>query len=202
MRFIIPLFFFILLNNAKAEISPLLRCLALEEQQFHQNKIINPFYRLNQKMLLMISQFPKLITEDKVLNAVCKAKKDEHPSMILLENFLLNPDKIFTINYDIETEQQALLDNTLKEMKEGTPDLLITFLADLQSTLEVANCLNLKIEEAAYFTERFKYLQSAVSHEQLFENKKKISGLFDKLRNWQNIEQACLKPKVQMRSKN
>lgn len=196
MRITFILFLFIMTNIATAEISPLLKCLAREEQLFHQAKIQGPFYKLNQKMLLMISQFPKLMTQDTVLKDVCQAKQSEHPSMLLLEHFLLNSTKIFKIDPDVESEQVALLNNTLDEMRNGLPELLIGFLADLQSTLETANCLNKEVKEAAYFTDRFKYLQSVVDHQELFENKSKVRQLFSQLKNWPAIEKACRAAKI------
>ncbi len=194
MRSFVLILSLLYLSFAHAAPTPLLKCLAIEEQVFHQKKIQNPWYRLNQKVILMIAQFPRIEAKQRLLQQICEAKWEDHPSMILFEQMLIDHTQVFSIPKDIEEEQRALLENTLQEMKEGFPELLITFLADLQSTLEKANCLNQTIKEAEYFTDRFKYLTAVIPHEQLFEDKKKIRSLFAQLNNWQRIVDHCRLP--------
>lgn len=184
---------FILLWTASglAQVSPLIKCLALEEQYYHQTKIQDSFYRLNQKMLLALSQFPNLKARESVLSSVCEMTQGKHASVLLLEDFIINPQSIFV--RPSNEEQAALLDNTLQEVKDKLPELLIAFLADLQSTLGTANCLEREVPEISYFSDRFKYLQGVISFDQLFDKKQKIESLFKGLKNWSRIVKACEK---------
>ena len=194
MSLIISLLFSIFSSIALAQPTPMLKCLALEEQHFHQLKTQGPIYRLNQKVILMISQFPKIQSHPQLLKKICTMNFSDSPSMYLFEELLVNSSNVFSIPSDLPEEQRALLQNTMEEMKEGFPEMLITFLAELQSTLETPNCLNRVVKEADYFTDRFKYLQGVVNNEQLFEDKKKIRSLFSQLRNWNDIVEKCRLP--------
>ncbi len=171
-----------------SKVNPALKCLALEEERYHKLKITNSRSRLNQELIIELSQSSNFILKPEYLSLVCDSKTLS-PAEKILELQLLYGTKIFELN------NNDMATASLVEYKKQLPQVFIKHLANLQSELENANCLERHIPEIKKINNKIKYLEEDLSVDTLTPFQKEISSIFKKLAKFNDIKNKCRKPR-------
>ncbi len=174
--------------QAASKINPALKCLALEEERYHKKKITNSRSKLNQDLIIELSQSSDFILKSDYLSIVCSPNTIS-PAEKLLELQLIYGTKIF------ETNSNEMTVASLMEYKKQLPQVFIKHIANLQSELETANCLEKNIPEIKKINDKIKYLEEDLSVDTLLPFQKEIATIFRKLEKFNDLKKKCRKPR-------
>lgn len=172
---------------SKGKGNPLLVCLGNEEERLHLAKVTGPIYRLNQLFINEFASANEIQLEERYLQAVCSARHFS-PSVNLLRFLMLDGKKIFKMN-GLNINQVGVAE----DLAERAAYIFFNYLAGLQSQTPHPQCLNKKIPEIAIFAERFRYLESDQSAREILSDRKKVAGIFAKLKHFDTIIKSCQK---------
>lgn len=179
----------------------ILKCLGEEEKRFHLKKEQGPVYELNQRLIAEMVQIPGIeINSDDYL-AVCTGQKFSE-SWKLLELSIVKGKELFVLPKELQGMQRNVTMGMIDDYVEITKDILLEFIAKIQTLSPTPTCLKEEIPELdAFFTE-IKYLQEDVDMHTIFKGKDK--RIFDKLKNYPIAYEKCralLKKKAKPSSK-
>ena len=174
-----------------APVNPLLKCLAQEEAQIHQQKLYNHRYHLNQEFFNSLASDAYVYLKEDLFERICQKNAHFGPAENLLFILLTEGQKAFSFKEENYHLQKASVSNLL----ELLPQLLFQYLSNLQAQAPTPDCLEKNIPEAKYFMEQFRYLEGEIPTSQILGNKDKIRRLFEALKNYQQMFNRCQKPK-------
>lgn len=179
-------------SAAAARVNPLLKCLALEEEKYHKIKVHNSRSKLNIELLNEIAQTSELEIKAEYLAKIC-AKNEANPAERLLEFHLVHGLDLFELGGS--SNERNLKVATISEYQRQLPQVLMRHLANLQSELPTANCLEKNIPEIKKISDKIKYLEEDLAIDTLKPHRKEITVIFQKLKNFAEIKRNCqLKP--------
>lgn len=200
-----PLFLIILFlhglttaSYAQTKVNPLLKCLALEEEKYHKIKVHNSRSKLNIELLNEIAQTSELQVKEQYLNQIC-AKNEANPAERLLEFHLVHGLELFELGGS--SNERNLKVATISEYQRQLPQVLMRHLANLQSELAIANCLEKNIPEIKKISEKIKYLEEDLALDTLKPHRKDITVIFNKLKNFAEIKRNCRQKPEQKKTK-
>lgn len=186
--------------TAQTKVNPLLKCLALEEEKYHKIKVHNSRSKLNIELLNEIAQTSELEIKDEYLSKIC-AKNEANPAERLLEFHLVHGLDLFELGGS--SNERNLKVATISEYQRQLPQVLMRHLANLQSELATANCLEKNIPEIKKISEKIKYLEEDLALDTLKPHRKDITTIFQKLKNFAEIKRSCReKPNKKTKLKN
>ncbi len=166
--------------------SPILKCLAKEETQFHKNKIINAQYTLNQELIQTILGLPNLRLKNKYLNTICRNNISYSVSLKLLKE-IISTKNIFIPYFN----GKSTIDS-IKQIDKQGPILFINHLNNIQKSAPTHNCIN-KIPAVKNFMIQSRYLQKHIQLQSIMPTSSEISIIFAKIQNLDKLYASCKK---------
>ena len=190
MRLILSFFFALQLCPAWAQTysTTVVRCLGLEEAQFHKTKKMGALFDLNQKMIGEVTQLMNTDAKPEYKKKICMAQS---PSWAMLEVLLLDPKNWWVIEAETLQKQPYLSKELVNELNELSFELFIHFIQALQIDAPMAGCLENKVPELKPLFYKVKYLQEDVSTKDLLPNHATLTLIFKKLDSPQKIYDEC-----------
>lgn len=174
-------------QKSKRKGNPLLVCLGNEEERLHLSKTSGPIYRLNQLFINEFAGANDIRLKNEYLKQTC-ASKSFSPSVVLLRLLVIKGTSIFELG-ELDLHQKGMAE----DLTERSGHIFFSYLAGLQGLTADPQCLNKKIPEIKEFSDRFQYLESDISEQQILHDNKKIDHIFNKLKNFNKIMQECEK---------
>jgi len=127
----------------KAPASKLLKCLGLQEKVFHQKKLSGALYELNQRMIAELVQLSGIDGNELLINQVCRSQREG--ALYLLEAILLDTRDWYIIRPQASSLGTSLSQELVKELNLSGPELLLSFLGQLQMESPTPDCLEKNI---------------------------------------------------------
>lgn len=209
-KFIVTLFylgiFLCHFNNLHAQYSPVTKpspltiCLAKEEMRLHKAKIVGPITTLNKELLSKMSSVQQLFLKKNYLESVCNTKSGGlSPSLKFLNILLTRGVKIFYSTTE-DINYKGFQQNFLEDLERHGAKLLFDFLAGLQASTAIADCLNEEIPILGQISERYKVLEVDIGPKQLLKPEE-VPEIFKKLKNLDSIYESCEKKRAEYEAK-
>lgn len=177
----------------------LLKCLGEEEKKFHMTKNTGPLYDLNQRLISEMIQIPHADLTDESYNIICK--NSFSPAWKLLELSITKGKELFAVK-NTNAIQKQITDGTIEDYIEGTREIFLNFMSQIQALAPSATCLQEEIPEIANFFNDIKYLQEDVDMKVIFQ--KRDAKIFLRLKDYPRAFERCqerIKKKLKSASK-
>jgi hypothetical protein len=162
--------------------------LGQEELLIHQNEVIGPIQKLNRQFVSNFAGFSNITIKKTYLDKICN-NKDYSASVALLKAIMLNGMDMYVISN--EENQRAQDIATIESFLNEIPHIFFSYLAGLQNEAATPGCLEKKVKHLKGFTENIFYLESEFSAREIFTKKKKVSELFEDLKNLDRFWKEC-----------
>ncbi len=203
LKFIALLYAFVGLSFfCHARQKTLFICLGEEESALHKAKSTGAAYQLNQKLIAKLTATNNIQVKPEFLKQICQSQ-DFSPSVKFLQIVLLNGVKVFQIPKGGNAYIRNYQKNSVNAFVSEVPHIFFAYLLNLQALTPRALCLEEAIPELSYFFERYKYLETDYTAEHLIDDKSKLTRVFQKLKNLDQIVLNCQKRKnSKTRNKN
>jgi hypothetical protein len=166
----------------------ILKCLGEEEKRFHLKKETGPVYELNQRLIGELIQIPKVEINPQDYYLICSGEKFSE-SWKLLELSIKKGKNLFIIPKEVSGIQRSMTEGMIDDYVEATREILLGFIAQIQSIAPSPTCLKDEIPELDNFFTEIKYLQEDVEMKTLFEGKDE--KIFDRLKNYSLAFEKC-----------
>lgn len=176
----------IILNfSSLAKSKEVLKCLGQEELRYHNEKYTGAKYQLNQRLISLFLQVPKLQPNNSTLMRICYP--GAFSSWILLKEMVVSPD---------EWANEELLDEELikslhQELNAQALKTFISYISLLQSNAPTPHCIEKKVPGMSEFFVKIKYLQDEIEMRKILPPKRELRSLLDKLDHPLKLYQAC-----------
>ena len=152
-----------------------------EEKRFHLKKETGPIYDLNQRLIAEIIQVPKAELVKEHFLTICSGENFSE-SWKLLELSIKLGKNIFIIPSNVTGIQRSMTEGMIEDYVEATREILLSFIAQIQSISPTPNCLKEEIPELDQFFNEIKYLQEDIDTKKIFEGKDQ--KIFEKLKHY------------------
>lgn len=174
------------------------KCLGQTEDLIHLKKFTGPVYQLNQ---YFVNEFTKgygsLELKPEYFKKICESNDSSFsPSVVLLRYLMLEGKKIFDLDKlkNMEVNLEAL---SVDAVVQETPNLFFKYLSGLQYLAPTHDCLYNYLPHYKYFINRFHYLETEMSKEELLKDKDKLEQIFSSLTRFNSILTQCEKDKTE-----
>jgi hypothetical protein len=161
-----------------------------EEKRFHLKKEVGPVYDLNQRLIAELLQIPKVEIRPEGYTIICNGKQFSE-SWKLLELSIKKGKGLFLMPKEITGMQRSMTSGMIDDYVEATREILLSFIAQIQSVSPTPTCLKDQIPELDQFFTEIKYLQEDVDMSALFQGKDQ--QIFDKLKKYPIAFEKCRK---------
>lgn len=188
-------------SQAARDERQLLMCLGEEEKKFHLKKDTGPLYDLNQRLISEMIQIPKAELTAEDYAEIC-SKSTFSASWKLLELSITRGNKIFHLPSDVTGTQRSISQSMIDDYIEGSKELFLTFVSQIQALAPTADCLKEEIPALNNFFTDIKYLQEDVDIQKIFRGRD--VKIFQKLKDYPQAFSRCrerLKKKLKSESK-
>ena len=177
-------------SNSDFKENPIIKCLAKEEEKFHQDKNTSANYRINQNFFNTFASAGSLRIKPQYVTSICN-DKTLGPSVALIKNLILHEYELFESakNGELPPEIKGVADLIIKEL----PSTFMEYLGGIQATMPTSDCLDSEIKELKDLKVKLKNLEVDLSTHALFGNKKDIEKIFNKLLNLDELKRICKK---------
>jgi hypothetical protein len=179
----------------------LLKCLGEEEKKFHLKKETGPLYDLNQRLISEMIQIPNADFNPEDFAEIC-SRSTFSSSWKLLELSITRGNKIFHLPADVTGTQRSISQSMIDDYVEGSKEIFITFISQVQALAPSADCLKEEIPALANFFNDIKYLQEDVDIQKIFRGRD--VKIFQKLKDYPQAFARCrerLKKKLKSESR-
>lgn len=176
-------------DSRKSEMS-ILHCLGDEELFLHESKTLGAVYRLNQDLINRFALANYIRVKPEYLKDICD-NPHFSPSLGFLKALLVEGKKIFHLSLTIEQRKEAPY--ALRLIDEFEMDSLMylrRFLADLQSSMPKAHCLDKEIPSLKKTQFKIKYLEDEMDVMELIK-RLPLKDIFNELKGIDQIYQKC-----------
>jgi len=196
MRRLLFLVFFALptLVPAQAPGSRLMKCLAMQEAQFHRRKAAGAFFELNQRLIAELVQVSGVEAAPALLSTVCRSR--DQGALHLLEALLLDPKGWFVMKAQTSALGAPLARELVRELNATAPEILLTFLSQLQMQAPTPDCLERHVPGLAQLYQNVKWLQEEVDLEKITNKQRQLAALFAKIHTVDEIYRRCAQEKA------
>lgn len=171
----------------------LMYCLGQQEKYFHARKITGPFYELNQTLMGELLQVPGLEASSVLLNRICKPSPSA--PLYLLEAIVLDPRDWWILKADLDPQRRTIAQELMREFRQMSPEILLSFLSSLQMIMPTANCLESHIPGLSKMYSDVKWLQEEVDLKKITLGHRRLIPLFSRLEKYKDFAQECAKSK-------
>ena len=120
--------------------SPLLQCLAREEEQIHQQKVKGPIVELNQEMLALFATIRQLRLKPPYRKQICQPSSAFTPSLGLLRIILLHGKQPF-YSTSQDSSYRGFQKSFLTSLSSTANRLLMNYLSAIQALTPRSHCL-------------------------------------------------------------
>lgn len=197
---VITLNLFFALETLAQSGGDILKCLGVEEKRFHLKKDTGPIYELNQRLISEMIQIPSIQLRPQDYRTICVGK-DFSESWNLLVLSIEQGESIFITPAEVQGMQKQIRQGMIEDYIEATREILLTFIAQIQTLSPTPNCLKEEIPQLDNFFTEIKYLQSDVDLKRIFKGKDK--KIMNQLKYYPSAFDKCrarLKKKVKSES--
>lgn len=170
----------------------ILECLGQEELSLHKNHQLGPVYTLNQTLVNQLAAIGGTALKPKLLREVCESKRLP-PSVKLIEILMLKGVHAFQIQKRADESEHfhKMRMGNYETLLSELPHIFYSYLASLQALTPYPFCLQEKIPELNYFTERLQHLEDEVPSDRLIDDRAKLKKVFAGLRRYKSILTEC-----------
>lgn len=173
--------------------SRLMYCMGQQEKFFHLKKETGPFYELNQNLIAELIQVPGLEASSILLNRICK------PSILaplyLLEAMVLDPRDWYVLDRKLDPQTRSISEELMKELRQMSPEIMLTFLSGLQMQMSTPGCLEKHIPGLKKMYHDVKWLQEEVDLKKITMGQERLIPLFSGIQKYQLFAAECAKSK-------
>ena len=174
-----------------SEISPIVSCLALQEQAYHKSKNIGPMYKLNQELLNLLAIENKLKFQNQFTQKICDSKNQAYS---LLKHLLLDHSKIFVPpKEDINEWELTFFTNQISQLIKKNYQVFLNFLSFIQMEIKSPKCLHQLFPGYEDYLSREKYLKDVKAQYNDRESLSLISILLNSLSDIEALKLKCAK---------
>jgi len=180
----------------------LLPCLAREESYYHQKKMLNASYRLNQNLINSLTSHNDILIKENYVQTICKIDVSKQPSLELLKLFMLESTSLF--DYSLNRDEAGLKSfkvGAIEDFQKNIPRVFIDYILDLSQQFPNAKCLKKEMPELEYVINQIKYLEEEIHYKKLLDNKKLINTIFNKINLIDQYKLRCMKKEQERLSK-
>ncbi len=190
MKFIIVFFSLILqINQSHADISPIVKCLAKEEQKYHDLKIMGPLYKLNQEVINLLAIENKLVFNADFQKKVCESSNQ---ALTFLRHLLLDSGEIFVIP-KISGNDWVLTSYTsqVELFISKNYQIFLNLISYVQIEIKSPYCLKKLIPGYEAYLEREKYLKDIKAQHTERESLVVIKKILNEVSNLTRLKYKC-----------
>jgi len=177
----------------KAPASKLLKCLGLQEKVFHQKKLSGALYELNQRMIAELVQLSGIDGNELLINQVCRSQREG--ALYLLEAILLDTRDWYIIRPQASSLGTSLSQELVKELNLSGPELLLSFLGQLQMESPTPDCLEKNIPGVSQLYLEVKWRQEEIDIQKIAGKKSRLAKIFAGIHRSGYYFEACAKEK-------
>ena len=168
----------------------LLVCLGKEEALIHKNHLEGPLYGLNQQLINEVINLDEVPIKKQYLDQICNPKSDFSPSVNFLRILLIEGKKIFNSDTAQDPSSQMKI-FAIDSLTSHSPGIFFSYLSSLQAMAKTPACLDKKLPDMALLMDRFRYLETELTVEELLKEKERIFRIFNGLKNLDQILKDC-----------
>lgn len=189
--FIATLGFTFSLSSQAASKQTLLTCLGKEEATIHKNHLEGPLYTLNQQLINEVINLDEVPIKKQYLDQICSSKSDFSPSVNFLRVLLVEGKKIFDTDSNSNDSTAQMRIYAIDSLTSHSPGIFFAYLSSLQALAKTPACLDKKLPDLALLMDRFRYLETELTVDELLKEKERIHRIFRGLKNLDNILKEC-----------
>lgn len=171
--------------------SRLLYCMGQQEKYFHLKKETGPFYELNQNLIAELIQVPGLEASSVLLNRICKPST--MAPLYLLEAMVLDPREWYLLDRKLDAQTRSISEELMKELRQMSPEIMLTFLSGLQMQMPTPDCLERHIPGLKKMYRDVKWLQEEVDLKKITMGQERLIPLFSGIQKYQFFAAECAK---------
>ena len=172
------------------EITPLVHCLAKEEESIHLSKTTGPIVELNREFLSHFASTNKVFLKRNYFHRICRSQAPFSPSLSLLQVILMHGQGAFeplAIKHPTYSNTQNL---TFDDLQRKSGRLLLNYLSGVQGLTLQENCLENKINSLYNIHQKYQDIEKHVKIEQLIPPSE-VLDIFKQLKNLDKIIESC-----------
>ena len=173
----------------RVKISPLLYCLAQEEEKIHRGKVSGPIVALNKELLSDFTAVEHLLLRPKFYRQICHPQAPFSPSLGLVKLILTNRDGIF-ISTSKDSSYRRVQADFIRRLPSRIGRLFMDYLSGLQGLAPKANCLEEHIPPLGKIYRKYQIIEQDVGIRQLLAASD-VNKIFRQLKRLEQIIQAC-----------
>ena len=174
------------------QVSPLLQCLAKEEEQIHRQKVKGPIVELNQEMLALFATIRQLRLKPLYRKQICQSSSAFTPSLGLLQIILLHGKQPF-YSTSQEPSYRGFQESFLTSLSSTASRLFMNYLSAIQALTPRSHCLREHIPPLRKIYQQYKTLEEHIATQHLIEPSD-LSQVFAGLSRLDEIVKACNQP--------
>jgi len=180
-------------NIGFSEIAPIVKCLALEEQSYHDQKKSGPMYKLNQDMINLLAIENKLQFNSAIKETVCAAP---NKAFTLLKLILLSKKDLFISPKKEQNEWEiTFFAQQVGQIVSSNYEVFLNFIASIQMEINSPNCLQQIIPGYSDYLEREKYLKDIQSQYLNKDSLEVMENLLSTISSVDRLKERCKKLK-------
>ncbi len=169
----------------------LLTCLGKEEASIHKNHLEGPLYTLNQQLINEVINLDEVPIKKQYLDQICASKSDFSPSVNFLRILLVEGKKIFDADSNSPDSSAQMRIYAIDSLTAHSPGIFFAYLSSLQAMAKTPACLDKKLPDLALLMDRFRYLETELTVEELLKEKERIHRIFNGLKKFDDIMKEC-----------
>lgn len=178
-------------QNGYTDISPLVKCLAIEEQNFHDQKLTGPMYKLNQDLINLLAIENKLEFTDHITKLVCNSSTQ---AFTFLRNLLLGKNDLFVEpKKGIPDWEVTFFAQQVEQLISSNYELFLNFVAAVQVEIKSPYCLKKLVPGYSDYLVREKYLKDIQSQYLNKDSLEVMENLLDSISSVAELKEKCEK---------
>lgn len=164
------------------------KCLGKEEELIHKEKVKGPIYHLNQRLLNVFLNLPRVKLKEKFYKEICTNIKIG-TSLNFLELIFRNYENAFV--YAALGDTTPINSRDREDFISRLPELFNDYLTVIKAESPTFDCLERKVPELKKFYEDLQYLEETINFKKLAQRDNQLVKIIDKLKNKDQYFEEC-----------
>jgi hypothetical protein len=179
------------LKAEKVQINPILKCLAIEEQEIYKVALTGPIYYLNQELINLWTVAPEVKIKQKYISKICN-NQNFSTSLALLKFIMVEKNDVFELKKE-KTKSDITQENYIQELIDKSPEILVRYLGKVSMGFKKPICMEKNMKNYKKLKLNLTYLNKKISDKnfEYIVSKKEVSSIFTKLTNYNQIYKQC-----------
>lgn len=179
-------------TTATSKAFQITRCLGSEEALIHKAKDKGPAYQINQILLSIFLNLPKINLKKNYYKELCE-NVSIGISLKFLDLIFRNYNLLFTYSHTSNESLVKLED--LAELINQLPELFNQYLLEIKTKSPTHDCLENHIKELSEFYIQIKYLEENSNFKAIADKDKILVRILNQLKNKDSFFEECKKNK-------